>query len=49
VGLLADRVAVTPGRLAVEAACGAAVILGVYLIGTSRTLNRPHGGREPRP
>lgn len=45
VGLLADRVAVTPGRLAVEAACGAAVILGVYLIGTSRTLNRPHRGR----
>ena len=49
VGLLADRVDVTPGRLAVEAACGAAVILGVYLIGTSRTLNRPHRGRRPRP
>jgi hypothetical protein len=49
VGLLADRVAVTPGRLAVEAACGAAVILGVYLIATSRTLNRPHRGRRPRP
>ncbi len=49
VGLLADRVAVTPGRLAVEAACGAAVILGVYLIGTSRTLNRPHGERSPQP
>lgn len=48
VGLLADRVAVTPGRLAVEAACGAAVILGVYLIATSRTLNRPHRGRRPR-
>ena len=48
VGLLADRVAVTPGRLAVEAACGAAVILGVYLIGTSRTLNRPHGERSPQ-
>jgi hypothetical protein len=48
VGLLADRVAVTPGRLAVEAACGAAVILGVYLIGTSRTLNRPHRERRPR-
>jgi hypothetical protein len=48
VGLLADRVAVTPGHLAVEAACGAGVILGVYLIGTSRTLNRPHGGRRPR-
>jgi drug/metabolite transporter (DMT)-like permease len=49
VGLLADRVAVTPGRLAVEAACGAAVILGVYLIATSRTLNRPHRGRRRRP
>jgi hypothetical protein len=49
VSLLADRVDVTPGRLAVEAACGAAVILGVYLIGTSRTLNRPHRGRRPRP
>lgn len=49
VGLLADRVEVTPGRLAVEAACGAAVILGVYLIGTSPTLNRPHGGLRPRP
>ncbi len=48
VGLLADRVAVTPGHLAVEAACGAAVILGVYLIATSRTLNRPHRGRRPR-
>jgi hypothetical protein len=47
VGLLADHVAVTPGRLAVEAACGAAVILGVYLIGRSRTLNRPHRGRRP--
>src|SRR5215475_6944324 len=49
VGLLADKVDVTPGRLAVEAACGAGVILGVYLIGTSRTLNRPHRGRRPRP
>lgn len=48
VGLLADHVDVTPGRLAVEAACGAAVILGVYLIGTSRTLNRPHRGRRPK-
>lgn len=48
VGLLADHLDVTPGRLAVEAACGAAVILGVYLIGTSRTLNRPHRGRRPR-
>jgi drug/metabolite transporter (DMT)-like permease len=49
VGLLADKVDVTAGRLAVEAACGAGVILGVYLIGTSRTLNRPHRGRRPRP
>lgn len=49
VGLLADRVDVSPGRLAVEAACGAAVILGVYLIGTSRTLNRPHRGQPQRP
>lgn len=49
VSLLADRVDVTPGRLAVEAASGAAVILGVYLIGTSRTLNRPHRERRPRP
>jgi len=49
VTLLADRVAVTPGRLAVEAACGAGVILGVYLIGRSRTLNRPHRGRRVRP
>ncbi len=49
VGLLADKVDVTVGRLAVEAACGAGVILGVYLIGTSRTLNRPHRGRRPRP
>ena len=49
VGLLADRVDVAPGRLAVEAACGAGVILGVYLIGTSRTLNRPHRGRRPQP
>jgi hypothetical protein len=49
VGLLADKVDVTPGRLAVEAACGAGVILGVYLIGTSRALNRPHRGRRPRP
>lgn len=49
VGLLADRLDVTPGHLAVEAACGAAVILGVYLIGTSHTLNRPHRGRRPRP
>jgi len=48
VSLLADRVAVTPGRLAVEAACGAAVILGVYLIGRSRTLNRPHRGLPPQ-
>jgi drug/metabolite transporter (DMT)-like permease len=48
VSLLADRVALSPGRLAVEAACGAAVILGVYLIGRSRTLNRPHRGRRPR-
>jgi drug/metabolite transporter (DMT)-like permease len=49
VGLLADKVDVTAGRLAVEAACGAGVILGVYLIGRSRTLNRPHRGRRPRP
>lgn len=49
VTLLADKVEVSPGRLAVEAACGAAVILGVYLIGRSRTLNRPHRGRIPRP
>lgn len=49
VGLLADRVDVTPGRLAVEAACGAGVILGVYLIGTAGALNRPHRGRRPRP
>jgi hypothetical protein len=49
VGLLADKIDVTPGRLAVEAACGAGVILGVYLIGTSRALNRPHRGRRPRP
>lgn len=49
VGLLADKVDVTPGHLAVEAACGAGVILGVYLIGTSGTLNRPHRGGRPRP
>jgi drug/metabolite transporter (DMT)-like permease len=54
VTLLADKVEVSPGHLAVEAACGAAVILGVYLIGRSRTLNRPHRGRRvlqrlPRP
>ena len=49
VTLLADRVEVSPGHLAVEAACGAAVILGVYLIARSRTLNRPHRGRMPRP
>jgi drug/metabolite transporter (DMT)-like permease len=49
VGLLADKVDVTAGRLAVEAACGAGVLLGVYLIGRSRTLNRPHRGRRPRP
>jgi drug/metabolite transporter (DMT)-like permease len=49
VTLLADKVEVSPGHLAVEAACGAAVILGVYLIGRSRTLNRPHRGRIPRP
>ncbi len=49
VGLLADKIDVTPGRLAVEAASGAGVILGVYLIGTSRALNRPHRGRRPRP
>jgi drug/metabolite transporter (DMT)-like permease len=49
VSLLADRVSVSPGHLAVEAACGAGVILGVYLIGRSRTLNRPHRGRRPRP
>jgi drug/metabolite transporter (DMT)-like permease len=49
VTLLGDRVAVTPGRLAVEAACGAGVIFGVYLIGRSPTLNRPHRVRRPRP
>ena len=47
VTLLGDRVAVTPGRLAVEAACGAGVIFGVYLIGRSPTLNRPHRVRRP--
>lgn len=44
VTLLADKVEVSPGHLAVEAACGAAVILGVYLIGRSGTLSRPHRG-----
>jgi drug/metabolite transporter (DMT)-like permease len=48
VSLLGDRVAVTPGRLAVEAACGAGVIFGVYLIGRSPTLNRPHRVRRHR-